>query len=337
MGVTPTISNRSEGVHARGPRGRGARARAAAALGAVLVASAQAGAAQPGRSGDVFDLAHPAVRAFTDREGLPQNTVHAIARDALGYLWVGTQDGAARWNGREWLVVDMPDREVSNYIRALAATRDGTLWFGRESGGIVRLKREALHPAPRRESFTIFGAEQGLTASRVNSVLEASDGTIWAATSGGGAARLVGERFEAVSDGLQDHRLWVIAEIEDDAGRRRVVAGGEGGLSMLDGRVWSAVNLGPRALAGSVNSVVQTRDASGGRTLWVGTYGSGVLRIHGGQVDEFGPAQGLASRLVTTLAVTRRGPGDEEIWAGTRDAGLFHLTGGRFKAVPLGA
>ena len=109
----------------------------------------------------MFDLAHPAVRSFTDREGLPQNTVYAIVRDALGYLWVGTQDGAARWNGREWLIVDMPDREVSNYIRSLAATRDWTLWFGREAGGLVRLRRDPLHPVPRRESFAVFGEARG--------------------------------------------------------------------------------------------------------------------------------------------------------------------------------
>jgi len=336
MSATPTMSNKPEVVHARSRRGLGGRALAAAAFGAVLVAATQAGAAQAAHSEDVFDLAHPAVRSFTDREGLPQNTVHAIARDALGYLWVGTQDGAARWNGREWLVIDMPDRDVSNYIRSLAATRDRTLWFAREAGGLVRLRRDPQHSVPRRESFKTFGAAQGLPASRVTWVLEASDGTIWAATSGGGAARLVGERFEAVSDGLKDPRLWVIAEIEDDAGQKRLVAGGEGGLSVLEGHTWSAVDLGPRALAGSVNSVLQTRDASGVRTLWVGTYGSGVLRVRGGRVEQFGPAEGLASRLVTTLAETRRGAGDEDVWVGTRDAGLFRFVAGRFKAVPLG-
>jgi diguanylate cyclase (GGDEF)-like protein len=304
---------------------------------ALVLAAAQASASGPASRGDAFDLAHPAVRSFTDREGLPQNTVHAIVRDALGYLWVGTQDGAARWNGREWLVVDMPDRDVSNFIRSLAATRDCTLWFGREAGGLVRLRRDPLQPVPRRGSFTVFGAEQGLEGARVNSVIEASDGTIWAATSGAGAARLVGDRFEMVRDGLPDPRLWVINEIEDGAGRKRVVAGGEAGLFVLEGRRWSPVDLGPRALAGAVNSLLQTRDASGALTLWVGTYGSGVLRVRGDQVDEFGPADGLASRLVTTLAVTRRGSGEDEIWAGTRDAGLFRLAGERFKAVPLGA
>jgi diguanylate cyclase (GGDEF)-like protein len=311
--------------------------RLAAGLALALAGLPAPATAQAAAPGDAFDLAHPAVRAFSDREGLPQNTVHAIARDPFGYLWVGTQDGAARWNGREWFTVDMPDRDVSNFVRALVATRDCTLWFGREAGGLVRLRRDPLGGPPRPQDFTVFDAARGLPAPRVNHLLEAGDGTIWAATLGGGAARLVAERFEPVSDGLGDLRLWVLAEIEDDLGRTRLLGGGEGGLAVLEGGRWSPVDLGPESLVGSVNSLLQTKDASGARTLWVGSYGGGVLRIREGRIDRFGPAEGLASRLVTTLAVTRAGPGEQQIWAGTRDAGLFRLAGARFTAVPLGA
>ena len=309
------------------------RTRAGAALAAALVAATASAATAP-HPGDPFDLAHPAVRAFSDREGLPQNTVHSIGKDGLGYLWVATQDGAARWNGREWLTVDMPDRDVSNYIRALVAARDGTLWFAREAGGLVRLRRDPQSLVPRREAFTVFGTEQGLPASRVTAVTEASDGTIWAATAAG-AARLVGDRFQAVDGGLSDKRLWAIAEVEDDAGRKRIAVGGESGLFLLEGTRFAPLDLGP-AFVGSVNSLLQTKDAAGLPTLWVGTYGSGVVRIRQGRPDRFGPAEGLASRLVTSLAVTRRGPGGEELWAGTRDEGLFQLAGERFKAVPIG-
>ena len=44
----------------------------------------------------------PAMRVFTDRDGLPQNSVEEILIDKKGYLWVGTQDGAAYYNGRRW-------------------------------------------------------------------------------------------------------------------------------------------------------------------------------------------------------------------------------------------
>ncbi len=279
---------------------------------------------------DVFELAHPAVRVFSDRDGLPQNTVHAIDRDAIGYLWAGTQDGAARFNGRSWTVFDMPDREVSNYVRALLAARDGSIWFGRENGGAVRLAGGRL---------TVFGRDAGLPAGRVNKLLQARDGTIWAATLGGGAARFDGARFVTVSEGLRDGRLWVLREIEDDEGRLRLLAGGEGGLAVLDGPRWRSVDLG--GAGGSVNSIVQA--AAAPLTVWVGTYGDGVIATSGWRaagatrVVHYGPAEGLASRLVTDLALSRTPSGAQQVWASTRDAGLFRLFRERFSNVPLGA
>jgi len=310
-----------------------ARPLAAALLVATLRSPAAEGAV-PRPAGDVLDLAHPAVRTFSDREGLPQNTVHAIARDAQGYLWVGTQDGVARWNGREWVAVDMPDRQVSNYVRAVLPARDGSIWFGREDGGIVRLLPGVFPPTPTAEAFVVFDAASGLPAPRVNQLLETRSGDVWAATLGGGAARFTGERFEAVADGLTDLRLWALAEIEDDAGRLRLLAGGEGGLFVLDGRRWKPYDEAPAMP--SVNSLLQTKDAAtGARTLWIGSYGGGVTRVSGGRVTRFGPAEGLASRLVTCLASTRRAPGEEHVFVATRDDGLYVLDGDRFSRVRL--
>src|SRR5687767_5289003 len=60
-----------------------------------------------------------AFRHFTDRDGLPQNAIQAMAFDQRGYLWVGTQDGAAYYDGRAWTVVNMPNRTVSNFVRSI--------------------------------------------------------------------------------------------------------------------------------------------------------------------------------------------------------------------------
>src|SRR5262245_2284126 len=54
---------------------------------------------------EVSPEARPAFRTYTDRDGLPQNVVNAIAMDSRGYLWVGTQSGAAYYNGHRWVPV----------------------------------------------------------------------------------------------------------------------------------------------------------------------------------------------------------------------------------------
>ena len=39
---------------------------------------------------------------YTNRDGLPQNTVYDIQQDQDGYIWFATQVGAARYDGYEF-------------------------------------------------------------------------------------------------------------------------------------------------------------------------------------------------------------------------------------------
>ncbi|MBK9089660.1 MAG: hypothetical protein IPL90_11640 [Holophagales bacterium] len=142
----------------------------------------------------------------------------------------------------------------------------------------------------------------------MNHLLETSDGRIWAATHGGGVARFTGTGFVPVVEGLPDLRVWRLLEGKDSAGGRRLLAACEGGVSELrEGGRWTSVDLGTSLAGVSVNSLLETGDGAE-RTLWAGTYGSGLFRVKGGRVTRFGPGSGLSSRLVTSLAAT---PGPE--------------------------
>src|SRR6201991_2676010 len=59
--------------------------------------------------------------------GLPQNTVHAIAQTADGYIWIGTEEVLARFDGVKFTVFDKQNTPAikSNYIRSLLADRQG--------------------------------------------------------------------------------------------------------------------------------------------------------------------------------------------------------------------
>ncbi len=298
------------------------------ALVAAAAAIVAAMAAQMSADVDPRLLARPSVRAFTERDGLPQGTIHAIAFDAQGFLWVGTQDGAARFNGRDWKRFDMPDRATSNFVRAVLPARDGSLWFGREEGGLVRL---------RNGQATVFGRPEGLPAGRVNHLLESADGRIWAATHGGGVARFTGTGFVPVVEGLPDLRVWQLLEGRDAAGRRRLLAACEGGVAELgDGDRWTGLDLGTSLEGVSVNSLLETGEGEE-RTLWAGTFGAGVFRVRGGRVTRFGPEGGLSSRFVTSLAAIPGVGGKPVVWTGTRDAGLFRLREESFEHVSLGS
>src|SRR6202051_5095315 len=72
-------------------------------------------------------------------EGLPQTSVQAIARTPDGYLWVGTQEGLARFDGVRFTVFDGNNEPAipNKYITVLFVDRAGRLWIGTRSGVAV--------------------------------------------------------------------------------------------------------------------------------------------------------------------------------------------------------
>src|SRR5215467_283777 len=69
--------------------------------------------------------------AWNQQDGLPQDTITAIAQTADGYLWLGTNEGLARFDGYEFtLFNDVRGDLPSNSITTLTVAPDGSLWIG---------------------------------------------------------------------------------------------------------------------------------------------------------------------------------------------------------------
>lgn len=75
-------------------------------------------------------------------EGLPDNLVQAITQSSDGYLWVGTREGLARFDGMEFTSFTSKNTPAikNSSVTALCATVDGALWIGTDGGGLLCLK-----------------------------------------------------------------------------------------------------------------------------------------------------------------------------------------------------
>ncbi|HYC87667.1 MAG TPA: two-component regulator propeller domain-containing protein [Thermoanaerobaculia bacterium] len=111
-------------------------------------------------------------------DDVPAHLCSAIAQDARGFLWFGTQGGLVRYDGYEWRVFRSnaadPSTLGGNYVRALLPSRDGGLWVGTFSGGLSRFD-------PKTETFTRYPVGYG----RVEGLAEDARGRVWIATSAG--------------------------------------------------------------------------------------------------------------------------------------------------------
>src|SRR5690606_4911456 len=142
--------------------------------------------------------AQPRPLAFAHIEGEGGHagySVLAVARDAAGFLWAGTQGGLYRYDGvrtpsfgRAAPPRDSTTRSGLPDLYALALAPDvavpGGMWIGTQAGGLARYD-------PRTGRFTHHvAAPAALPSDSVGALLTDHGGTLWVGTTGGGLARL---------------------------------------------------------------------------------------------------------------------------------------------------
>ena len=122
-------------------------------------------------------------------EGLPQNSVTCIAQTPDGYLWLGTFDGLARFDGARFWIFNSANTPAlaSNRIVALFVDGQGALWIVSETGDLAQLANGR---------FTRFTEKDGVPASGVTRLGEDGAGNLWAgARNNEGCFRLEDGRF----------------------------------------------------------------------------------------------------------------------------------------------
>jgi ligand-binding sensor domain-containing protein/signal transduction histidine kinase len=245
-------------------------------------------------------------RTWQVDEGLPHNTVQAIAQSREGYLWVGTRRGLARFDGLRFTPFEPQDTPVLKHanITALCQSREGTLWVGTATGGLVEIQgQHASHPTLSPDPL----------ANSIECILQGLDGSLWVGTVGGLFRYRSGSwtRF-TVQDGLSDNVVLSLCE-------------NEGGL-------WIGTSAGLSTWRDGVLSVEQPLKGRSIRVLvrdrqdriWAG-FGSGLACLERQELTFFSKKEGLAEEDVTTLREDRRG----NLWIGSY-GGLSRLTLGKF-------
>ena len=225
-------------------------------------------------------------RTWDDRNGLPQNAVQAIAQSPDGYVWMGTQEGLARFDGVRFVTFDRnTDPALARpYVWALHADADNTLWIGTEEAGVIRKVGDR---------YEAFDTTRGLPHPWVTQIERGRSGTLWVGTMGG-VGRMVGDRFEAIVEGLPAPGVSALL----DDGARGVWVGTFGGLARIDARgVVSAAGAG--LPPGPIWDI--ERDVDGSIVV---AKPQGVFRLRG---DVFEPVSGLVGIPIGVLEIAADG------------------------------
>ena len=315
--------------------------RLAAAL--ILIAGTRSHALDPNRN--LKEFGH---QAWVTENGLPQNTVQTIVQTHDGYLWVGTQDGLARFDGLNFTVFDKENTSAfkSNDIRFLYEDRQGRLWISTSYGLLCR----------HNGQLTAFTVSDGLPDNSVGDVVEDANGNIWIGTAGG-LTRFENGKFRTFTT---EHGLArnVIQTLHARANGSMLV-GTSAGLQFLRDDQFTPANMPAGVLPGNLTSLAETKtgtlwlgtldglfevDAEGHTStvalpnsrvsalrldregaLWIATAG-GLVRLRGDRIETFTSVEGLSSNLVLSVFEDREG----SIWIGTEAGGLNLLKSKKF-------
>ena len=192
-------------------------------------------------------------------DGLPNNTVQAITQSPDGYLWVGTREGLARFDGFKFDSVQLLVGQPFPSISCLHQSRDGTLWIGTDNFGLFSLSAGRIRRCPGPNGEIDFD---------VREIHESEDG-IWI-TSSGKALHLVNGKWEQqIKLRRKMQGLWT-----DTNGAAWTV---EGTLTRLDTKVPTNCPL----RAGSLNFTSRCLCSDSMGTFWMGD-GDNLVRIQDG-------------------------------------------------------
>jgi len=269
--------------------------------------------------GDVHNLFyhHPllGLEQVDKSNGLLGNGVTEILADRGGQVWMMNMRGVSKLVSRRFTSYTRATGLLDDEVSAVLERRDGTMVLGHE-GGLTIMSDPPRHlpTVPKVDSWI-----------RANCMVEAGDGTIWAAMGEAGLAAIDTRdeiQWFATSETEKEHMNAVVLD-----GRGRLWVGTSLGVYRRDGDSFTPIKIrsGEDVRQPPVRRLVVLDDGA----LYVATSSNGIFRITETAITQMEATRGS---LLNSAYTVFDAP-DGSIWVATA-AGLGVIEGDRI--VPLG-
>lgn len=246
---------------------------------------------------------------WSTEHGLPQTTASAIEQTPDGYLWIGTSEGIARFDGVQFKVFDKNNTPIlnSNTICSMIKDHIGNLWVGTQ-GGLIKIKDN---------QFTAYNKEQGLPAGTPESLYEDHNGAIWFKIRELGLVRFKDGKVDIFP--LKDANLNFYSKIICEDQNGNLLVGTVNGLLQLKDNQF--INYSPLL----PNNEVLAINRDNANTLWIAIKDKGIYRLKDNNIKLYAAQEGLTHNYVQALHTDR----DGNLWIGTNE-GLMRFVNERF-------
>jgi signal transduction histidine kinase/ligand-binding sensor domain-containing protein len=285
--------------------------------------------------------------------GLPDRKINSLLAIGSDELWVGTDTGLYRGNGKDFRRIELPSFPGNVQVLSLLRDRDSNIWAG-TTRGLLRINAKGFSFSEEnelrgdgginvlfedREGNLWIGGARGLGRIRDSAFVTYSsvgdrrfehngpvyvdpEGRTWLAPAQGGLYVLQNGRVQPVTSIPVNEVVYSISGRADAVwiGRQR---GGLTGLRFRNGAIASQSYTKANGLAqNSAYAVHESRDGS----VWAGTLNGGVSKFKDGHFTTYTTTDGLASNTVSSILETR----DGAMWFAT-PSGLSSFSNGQWR------
>lgn len=294
------------------------------------------------------------IQYLNTESGMPSAQVNTLIFDKKGTMWIGTQKGLCKYDGK--FITNytsdhgLPDESISK----LFEDSKGNLWIGTQYGGLVKYDGKNIQ---------IFNDQNGLPANNISGITEDSKGNIWVSMWGGGVSKFDG-KFITTWDrehGLMEMRVISVEADENDDiwictngqglykhdGKRiiqytsksgfrddylictkkdskdRIWIGNWYGIRYSDKDSVYDLHFGNSPLTGPTGNIFE--DSKG--NIWFATNALGALKYDGNSVTTINELTGLPAMSVTQIAEDPHG----NLWFSTEGGGICRYNPNSFE------
>jgi ligand-binding sensor domain-containing protein/signal transduction histidine kinase len=280
--------------------------------------------------------------------GLPINAVTSLCQDRAGYIWVGTLEGVARFDGIQFKVFDKSNTPElkNNTVITLCARSNGEVWAGTLGGGVTVFEGKSMRHYSEKDSlpsgfilsifedrsgvvwigsrgglskfengtFRNYTQKDGLPTSQVRTILQGKDQSLWIGTSSGLSRMTLDGRFENIlkQNGLLDGNVVSLCEASDGI---LWIGTQDGGVHwMQEGQITPVKMKQPYVRA---TKIIEDKD----RNIWFSSDGAGLIRYSNKTWQSLTSSNsGIEERMLSVMEDR-----ENNLWVGTNGGGLHRL------------
>jgi ligand-binding sensor domain-containing protein/signal transduction histidine kinase len=252
-------------------------------------------------------------QTWLTENGLPQNTVQALAQTRDGFVWLGTEAGLVRFDGNSFVIFDQNSKPAlpGNDVRCLFAGIDGALWIG-TGDGLARFQDGAV---------TTFTTGNGLPSNSIRALQQGREGMVNVSTQNGSVA-ITGSQVTPLLVGWNDEpRPLFHVQLSN----KTDVSVHPTAVNIVEKDHPQRIFVVGKDIPGTR---IQTAYADREDGLWIGT-NRGLVRWTENKLDRFPVTDPLASASILTFMEDREG----NLWVGTETDGLHIIRDDRFRTL----